>query len=99
MMASDLVQTHLKYKDQGVQFVGLTSESGLSIESIDDFIGRHETSWPIGYAANQTMSSLGVMYLPSLIVVGRDGRVVGAIQGVCSASDIGQIIDKALAAN
>ncbi len=98
-MAPDLVQTYQKYKDQGVQFVGLTGESGLSIESIDEFIGRHDTSWPIGYAAYETMTSLGVTNLPSIVVIGRDGRVVGAIEGACSADEIGQIIDKALAAN
>ena len=98
-MAPDLVQTQEKYKDQGVQFVGLTSESGLEMENIDAFIGEHNASWPIGYAADDTMRSLGVMYLPSLVVVGRDGRVVGAIQGTCSASEISRIIDEALAAN
>ncbi len=98
-MAPALVQTQLKYQDQGVQFVGLTSESSLQLENIDAFIERHDTRWPIGYAAYQTMNSLGVRFLPSLVVVGRDGHVVGALQGMCSASEIGRIIDEALAAN
>ena len=98
-MAPDLVQTHLKYRNQGVQFIGLSSESDLELENIERFVEKYDTRWPIGYAAYETMEALGAQYLPSVVVVGRDGRVVGAYQGVHSAGDLGRLIDKALAAN
>ena len=97
-MAPDLVQTHLEYRNQGVQFVGLSSESDLELENIEHFVEKYDIQWPVGYAAYETMGALGAEYLPSVVVVGRDGRVVGAYQGVHSADDLSRLIDKALAA-
>jgi hypothetical protein len=67
-----------KYKDQGVIFIGLTSE-GLDSGSIDSsrqFVKSLNIPWPNGYGATKTLSELEVEGIPQLWVVDRKNRIV-----------------------
>lgn len=95
MAAPDLVKTHLKYRSQGVQFIGLTSEPPTDIEAIKAFADRFSMTWPIGYGAGATFDALKVNVVPTAAVFGRDGRLVELIVGV---APLDPAIEKALAA-
>jgi hypothetical protein len=69
------VQTYEKYKDQGVVFIGLTSEGEAALPQTNAYIEEFGISWPSGYGAMSTLTALGVQYFPTTFVVGADGLV------------------------
>ena len=81
LAAPELVETYLRYRQQGVQFVGLTSEPSTQVEAIQAFTTKYSVTWPNGYGAGPALAALGVQAVPTLIVVGRDGRVAATIVG------------------
>ncbi len=73
--APGLVQTYDRYESQGVVFLGLTPDGRSKLDEIEGFIRDAGIRWPTAYGADSTISSFGVQYLPTVIVIGRDGRV------------------------
>lgn len=72
-MAPDLVRIQRHFADEGVVFVSLTpdGEAGAG-----QFADRHRIRWPIGWGAREVVTQyLGNRY-PTLLLIGRDGRVV-----------------------
>ena len=90
------MQTYAKYRDQGVRFVGLTFETDLQREQVVEFIERFGIGWPVGLAANDTLAALDVTGYPTLIVIGRDGRIVW--RDHFAENGLEQAIEQALAA-
>lgn len=74
--APDLVRTARRFRDQKVQFIGLTPETANALTNILQFRDKYGTDWPIGYGAQYTLEALGVEYLPTFIVYGQQGRAV-----------------------
>ncbi len=73
-----VIELHNKYQDQGVVFVGLTSE-GLDSRSIDmsrQFVSSLKIPWPNGYGATKTLSELEVDTIPQLWVIDRQNQIV-----------------------
>jgi hypothetical protein len=90
------VQTYAKYRDQGVRFVGLTFETDLQREQVVEFVERFGINWPVGLAADETLAALDVSGYPTLIVIGRDGRIVW--RDHFAENGLEQAIEHALAA-
>ena len=92
-----MVRTYLKYRDRGVQFVGLTTENDLAREAVAQFIEKHGIPWTVGLSADDTFAALEVELIPTVVVVGRDGRIVW--KNHFADDGLEQAIEKALAAN
>ena len=78
MVTPYVIELHNKYKDQGVVFLGLTSE-GLDAKSIDlsrKFVSSLNIPWPNGYGATKPLSALEVDTIPQLWVIDRQNRIV-----------------------
>ena len=78
MVTPYVIELHNRYKDQGVVFIGLTSE-GLDSRSIDQsrqFVSSLNIPWPNGYAAIKPLSALEVDSIPQLWVIDRQNRIV-----------------------
>lgn len=74
--APHLVEVYRKYADQGVVFIGLTSEGSESLPDIKQFVKSSGISWPNGWGAAKTTKALEAVYIPALYVIARDGRLV-----------------------
>jgi thiol-disulfide isomerase/thioredoxin len=72
-----LLDAYQHFKSQGVLFIGLSPDpvDGDNRASSVSFVSNEEIPWPNGLAAQNTINSLGVQFLPSVIVVGADGKV------------------------
>ncbi len=69
-----------KYKDRGVEFLGVTFES--SEEDTRDFIKEFEMKYPVGMATDEIDVALGGhLGFPTTFVVGRDWKVYRKIHG------------------
>jgi|GEM_PF-1844626 len=71
----ELIATYEHYKERGVRFFGLSQDAPDTLEDARDFVKKAGVPWPNGYGAS-TADSLGIKFIPTLFVVGRDGRVV-----------------------
>ncbi len=78
MVTPYVIEVHNKYKDQGVVFIGLTSE-GLDSKSIDlsrQFVSSLNIPWPNGYGATKPLAALEVDTIPQMWVIDRQNRIV-----------------------
>ena len=71
--APELVRIYRRYHSQGVEFVGLTSETDEDIESIRKFCGQNQIEWPVAYGATFQWQELGVASVPTLLVYNSQG--------------------------
>ena len=74
--APEIVSAYDKYKDRGVQFLGLTMEGGDKLADSHEFVDSLHIQWPNGYGAGETIAALGVRAIPAVFVVGKDGRII-----------------------
>jgi len=74
-VAPGLVQTYDEYKERGVVFIGLTAEGAKEIAETEAFIEKFGITWPNGYGAAATINALGVTGIPSVFVIGADGKI------------------------
>jgi thiol-disulfide isomerase/thioredoxin len=74
--ARELVKLHHEYKDRGVLFVGLSTESAEARSAMRAFLDKYKVTWPNGYGADRTLGELGVEGIPAVWVVGTDGKIV-----------------------
>jgi thiol-disulfide isomerase/thioredoxin len=71
----ELIETHKVYNHKGVHFFGLTAEGEEALAETRAFIEETGIAWPNGYGANETLEAFGIEYLPTLVVIGADGRI------------------------
>ena len=74
--APHLVETHRRFADRGVQFIGLTSEGKESLDRINMFIKTAGIIWPNGWGAGETTNALRADYVPALYIIDRMGQIV-----------------------
>ncbi|MFO1020301.1 MAG: TlpA disulfide reductase family protein [Planctomycetales bacterium] len=92
--APHMVSVYKKYKEKGVQFIGLTDEESESVPEIERFIKQVGIEWPNGYGAAQTTSALGVEYIPFVCVIDGTGTIVWTVD---SGGELEEGIEIALA--
>jgi len=69
-----------KYKDRGVEFLGVTFES--SEEDTRDFIKEFEMKYPVGMATDEIDVALGGhLGFPTTFVIGKDWKVYRKVWG------------------
>lgn len=74
--APELVALHEKYKDQGVIFIGLSTESADFLPDMQAYVTACGFTWPNGYGADLTIDALKIEGIPRIWVVGKDGTIV-----------------------
>lgn len=85
------------YRPLGVKFIGATQETDRDLPLIEKVIKKTPGfDWPVAYGASDFENALGFRYIPTVLLVGRDGRVLWSGSGVAGLSDA---LDAALAAS
>jgi len=89
-------QVYAKYKDQGVEFLGISLDRAGSRERIAAFVKQRQMDWIHAYSGkfwdDPTARKYGIRGIPALWVVGRDGLVVSEN----ARGRLAEIIEKAL---
>jgi len=81
MAAPGLIELERKYRERGVVFLGLTADGAESLPLSKAFLTETRIPWPNGYGAVEPLSALEADSVPTIWVVGRDGRIVDEIIG------------------
>jgi len=83
------------YQGSDVRFLAVDVSEDLEI--VRRFVSKHPFNYPVVRDAEQKLSNqLGIVGLPSLVVVDRSGRIVYQKTGLSGADSIKDILHKAL---
>lgn len=79
-----LVEYNRRFRDQGVQLIGLTVDQGDDAKRAEEFIKSVPGfDWPVGYGAQiPVMDILGIHAFPTLILFDKAGRAVWVGNGL-----------------
>ena len=94
----ELARVARKYRPLGVEFVGLTRETELDLESIRGVVESTKGfDWPVGYGVERFYRELDIEYLPTLIVFDRAGKATFSHAGAGNMAPLEAALDAALA--
>lgn len=71
-----MIKVYHEFHPQGVEFLAITNEDRGEIGKVKQFVEDLEVPWPVGVDAEDTMQQLGVTRVPTVIVIGADGKVL-----------------------
>ena len=57
-------------------FIGLTTQKQSELGQVKGFLKSHGVKWRNGYGARKTLTGFEAQYIPTVWVIGRDGKVV-----------------------
>jgi len=87
--APQLAELSRRYRDQGLEVIGLTSDEKSDQPKVEDFMRRVGINYNIGYASNWVSRSFlygtedetGAPPIPQLFIISRQGKVVEHLIG------------------
>jgi thiol-disulfide isomerase/thioredoxin len=87
-----------EWKDKGVTFVGVNSDGGIAPEDLRAFLTEHGVSYAVVADDEGVANRLyKVRALPTLFVVGKDGRLRDTFLGLTRKGSIASALEEALA--
>ena len=93
-----LARLAAKYRPLGVEFVGLTRETGRDVEMIEGTIRNVDGfTWPVGYGVEGFFRTLNIQMIPTVIVFDSDGRATYSRSGGGGEGALEAALDAALA--
>ncbi len=99
MAAPDMLALEQKYREQGVVFLGLTSEGSDTLAKSKQFLSVTKINWPNGYGASRTLRLLEADSIPHVTIIDRKNVIEDIVMGAGGEShqDIEAAIQRALA--
>ncbi len=94
MAAPDMIALEQKYREQGVVFLGLTSESSDTLAKSKQFLSVTKINWPNGYGASRTLQLLEADSIPHVTIIDRKNVIEDIIMG--AGGDSHQSIEAAI---
>lgn len=84
-----------RYADRGVVVLGINTSDGEG--AAKRWIARHGISYPIAYDQDNHAAHLyGVVNLPTLVVLSREGKIVAVREGFTDTSELESILKRVL---
>lgn len=108
--APQLAELSKRYRDRGLEVIGLTSDEKSDQQKVEEFIQRVGINYTIGYAGNWisrsflhgTEDDTGSPPIPQLFIISRQGRVVEHLIGDSpqhGLSHLEEVVNRELATN
>ncbi len=91
-----VVELYKKFHDQGLEIVGISLDKDKT--TMLDFTANHGMTWPQYFDGkgwdNAISSSFGISEIPTMLLVGKDGKVVPPSANDDLSSAIGKLLKK-----
>ena len=97
-MVPVLRDVHASFSGRGVAFVGINSDGPTPPEEIRAFVAAHGLPYPMVVDDGRVGSLYKVEALPTLVLVGRDGRIRESFVGYTSQATLEKAIGQAVSA-
>lgn len=89
----DLVSIYNKYKSQGVEVLGISLDSELSVEEIGQFVGENDINYQIIQDNGMLQSAYGeIKAIPTTYIIGRDFKVKNHFVGGLNEDQLEKLI-------
>ena len=96
-MVPVLDRVHGAFGSRGVAFVGVNSDGGAaSAEEIQEFVLSHHVPYPVVVDDGHVGGQFKVEALPTLMVLGRDGRIRQSFVGYTAESTLSKALRDAV---
>jgi thiol-disulfide isomerase/thioredoxin len=94
MAAPEMIALEQKYRDQGVMFIGLTTEGTETLDKTRQFLEVTRMTWPAGFGAGRTLERLDADSIPHVTIIDRKNAIEEIVMG--AGGDTSQIIENAI---
>ncbi len=91
----DLEVIHRRMKERGVEVVGVAC-GGESVERIEKFKKQKNVGYPMVVDEGEATLAYRVLSLPTIYVIGKDGKVAASHRGYWDATSLAKAINRAL---
>jgi thiol-disulfide isomerase/thioredoxin len=98
-MMPTLEALNAEWKDRGVTFVGVNSDGDIAPEELRAFLTAHGVSYAVVADNGRANNLYKVRALPTLFIIGKDGRVRDTFLGLTRKASIASALEEAVAAN
>jgi thiol-disulfide isomerase/thioredoxin len=96
-MVPVLDRVHAAFAPRGVAFVGVNSDGGgVTADEINEFVLAHHVPYPVVVDDGRVGGRFKVEALPTLMVLGRDGRIRSSFIGYTTESTLSKAIRDAI---
>lgn len=93
----DMRRMYDDLKDKGLEIIGVTRYYGyygaernmapdVEFGKMAEFMSKHKMNWPVVYSNQNAFTAYGVSGIPTVVVIGRDGKVYDLKVGYSEAS-------------
>jgi thiol-disulfide isomerase/thioredoxin len=95
-MLPTLDAVHQRWAERGVAFLGINSDGGgATLEELKRFVGAHHIPYPVVIDDGSVGALYKVEALPTLIVIGRDGRIRQSFLGLTTERSLDRALEDA----
>jgi thiol-disulfide isomerase/thioredoxin len=95
-MLPTLDDVHQRWAGRGVAFLGVNSDGGgTTLDELKSFLGAHHIPYPVVIDDGSVGALYKVEALPSLIVIGRDGRIRQSFVGLTTERSLDRALEDA----
>lgn len=83
-----------RFRDRGLVVIGVNTSDGEGMAA--PWAKHHGLSYPIAFDDGRAAQAYGVENLPTLVVISKEGKVVGMRTGMTDGSEIERLVNQAL---
>lgn len=89
----DLVRVYNKYKFQGVEVIGVSLDSEMSLNELAEFVGENQINYQIILDDGRIENAFGgISAIPTTFIVGKDFKLHNTITGSLTEEEFEKII-------
>lgn len=89
----DFIEVFDKYKDRGVQFLGVSNED---VNTLRDFISEYGINYTVLVDDAGVMSEWGIDAIPTTFIIDREGQIIDSKVGTMTRDQLENAIEDAL---
>jgi thiol-disulfide isomerase/thioredoxin len=89
----DFIQIYRKYKEQGVEILGISIDSEIELKDLAQFVGENDITYQIVHDNGDLQNAFGsIKAIPTTYIIGKDFKVKNHFIGALSGEQLEKLI-------